>query len=485
MTLLLAWGSNEFDQFDGGNGKAEQPLPVVIPYFHDVDIQVKQVVCGGRHTMVLTKHGYVYTFGCPIEGALGRYGNPRSPGKVDIPQTVLFVAAGGSHSVAVSKDCLYVWGSYGGSLPIEFPLKVEFSEVVGKRIDKVVCGKDHSLILAQSEVYLIAESNGSSMLSSRMQDKLNSNGLAIEKVPLRFVVDVFAGGEQNFALTRPSRGGFESEAALEVYGWGNNTYHQLGIDLPHKNRFLSSPEIISGLDAGSIKDICSGDHHSLFLLKDGRLLGAGLNIDGQVGLPLVGEARELLRQPTELQVGCKVDWVQSAAHFNFAGCSDGRVRSWGLGCGFVLGNGQETILHRPVVVEDGFLLERKGLACLGTNFVVFAEGLEKLKSADHSTLKLLEPREDFFAKAKRTLLQPGKSSQMKCESLVATSREESKASPVPLLNTSMRDARLQNSLSLKRFNLYEDAAYSKPAGKPLQDESIRHISNKKPSLLIF
>jgi len=67
----------------------------------------------------------VYTFGCNDEGALGRKVDDEdecmTPGKVDLPEKVLSVSAGDSHTAALAKDGhVFIWGTFRVSLQQQF-----------------------------------------------------------------------------------------------------------------------------------------------------------------------------------------------------------------------------------------------------------------------------------------------------------------------------------------------------------------------------
>jgi len=59
----------------------------------------------------------VYTFGCNDEGSLGRPTKEEEdcmePGKVDLPEKIVLVSAGDSHSAALSEfGQVYIWGTF-------------------------------------------------------------------------------------------------------------------------------------------------------------------------------------------------------------------------------------------------------------------------------------------------------------------------------------------------------------------------------------
>lgn len=63
----------------------------------------------------------VYTFGCNDEGSLGRPTKEEEecmePGKVDLPEKIVLVSAGDSHTAALSEfGQVYIWGTFRVSI---------------------------------------------------------------------------------------------------------------------------------------------------------------------------------------------------------------------------------------------------------------------------------------------------------------------------------------------------------------------------------
>ena len=65
-------------------------------------------VAGGMHTVVLDKDGDVWTFGCNYHGSLGRVVEEEEecflPGKVPLPEKMVMLSAGDSHTAALSQS---------------------------------------------------------------------------------------------------------------------------------------------------------------------------------------------------------------------------------------------------------------------------------------------------------------------------------------------------------------------------------------------
>jgi regulator of chromosome condensation len=81
----------------------------------DFNNKVYKICCGGMHTLVLTTKGFIFSWGCNDDMALGRQGADNQPMLIDkltIPMNG--ISAGDSHSIAYNTELnlLYYWGSY-------------------------------------------------------------------------------------------------------------------------------------------------------------------------------------------------------------------------------------------------------------------------------------------------------------------------------------------------------------------------------------
>lgn len=108
---------------------------------------VKDIACGGMHTLVLTTQGRVYSWGCNDEGALGRSGPENEPKLVDssLCDPMTHITAGDCHSIAynTSTNLIYRWGLYRNSMTgkigekAEVPIKIEHDEMNKLKLKKV------------------------------------------------------------------------------------------------------------------------------------------------------------------------------------------------------------------------------------------------------------------------------------------------------------------------------------------------------------
>lgn len=77
---MLCWGYSSFGQPGiGSNLQVIIPEPQVYGFIHDRN--VKEVACGGNHSMFLLEDGEVYTCGLNTKGQLGHDCEGSKPGK--------------------------------------------------------------------------------------------------------------------------------------------------------------------------------------------------------------------------------------------------------------------------------------------------------------------------------------------------------------------------------------------------------------------
>jgi regulator of chromosome condensation len=142
---------------------------------------------------------------------------------------------------------------------------------------QIACGDDHVLALATDGSVFSWGNGQQSQLGRRIIERRKINGLTPEKLNLRKMVVVGAGAFHSFAVDHKG----------EVWAWGLNSLHQLGLDtaddivpVPQRVEHLS-PKALGG---ARVVAITGGSHHSLFLLSDGRVFGTGRCDGCELGL---------------------------------------------------------------------------------------------------------------------------------------------------------------------------------------------------------
>jgi alpha-tubulin suppressor-like RCC1 family protein len=335
---VLTWGCNKSSQL--GLGDKASPLvfiPTPIPNLRNI----KNVSCGTEHTVALNSSGQVYSWGQGEGGLLG-HGDTKSSATPKLIETfknmdIVSVVCGGLHTIAVTKEGMcYAWGrGEGGQLGI--PIKeqtydAETNDVylaIPKRIrgqlekvfvTQVACGDAHSLALASSgAVFGWGYTNSGQLglgISGEIYDPNQSLQIreptVLAKLTNIKITEIFAGS--TFSLFMNDKN--------ELYGCGLNDYNQLGLE-------QSVIRITTGLDkfrspqVGSSKTLESavprkldcftsipilrvscGENHSLALALSNKnyvVVAWGMQKQGQLGIGDVASSFSMPRTISYLE----------------------------------------------------------------------------------------------------------------------------------------------------------------------------------------
>ncbi|XP_052004315.1 trichohyalin [Xyrauchen texanus] len=152
---LFLWGDNSVGQLGLGNDSR-----ALLPKELKLGQPVQWVSCGYIHSALVTNNGDVFTFGESADGRLGlsadQLANHNYPQRVDSLQSVLQVACGGKHTLALTEDELYSCGcgEFGqlglGTLVFEADTPVAVGHFRKGRVIYVTCGENHSALITDS-----------------------------------------------------------------------------------------------------------------------------------------------------------------------------------------------------------------------------------------------------------------------------------------------------------------------------------------------
>ena len=236
--------------------------------------EVIQVAAGGSHTAAVTKDGDLYMWGYNNYGQLGVYTNvdKNTPVLVNNSTTALpaksvkYVALGGSHSAAITKDgSLYIWGwnSYGqlgdGTTTDRYtPVKI-MDNVASANL-----GDDHSAAITKDgSLYMWGKNDCGQLGDGTTDNKTNKTR------PHRVASNVQSVELGDVHTTVISKDG-------GLYTWGYNYYGQLGNGTTTKS---SNPIKIMN----DVVSCAGGYNHTVALKKDGTVYTWGRNNCGQLG----------------------------------------------------------------------------------------------------------------------------------------------------------------------------------------------------------
>jgi alpha-tubulin suppressor-like RCC1 family protein len=255
---------------------------------------VRQVSCGGAHTVALMTGGSVYAFGLNDEGQCGQA--PEEAGavwqaeEVLVPEDVDRVASGFRHSLAVGKERVWRWGG-GSSMPRVVPLP----DGAAADVVDVAAGDGYSILVTKEGRALLygeegqgaggcvelspgrnivkasaghfhaalCDDQGNVQLVHNVQAQLLSRGsrVSVEDVDVSHPVrDVACGG--GHTLLSLVGGG--------VMAWGQGDALGLGDGEGRKR-----PTRIVGLDGAEIVKVAAGWRHSMAIDHAGRLFAWG------------------------------------------------------------------------------------------------------------------------------------------------------------------------------------------------------------------
>jgi len=151
------------------------------------------------------------------------------------------------------------------------------------RLVKVVCGNNHTVVLAGETVYAWGNSeSGQTGLNPKSKKKKN------EFIPTKFaskhVVDIFSGSNHSFLIS-------ERDGKRTLKAWGLNNWGQLG--LGDRQNFWYPMVIDYFLENNiEIKSVTGGEYHTLFLAENNQLYACGKNDEGQCGIELKSKEKE-------------------------------------------------------------------------------------------------------------------------------------------------------------------------------------------------
>lgn len=158
---IFCWGWNDIAQL--GNVEDNQFYPILFDFKEEkIHANIKQILCGYNHTLVLTQKGDCFSFGGNCYNQLGRNKNLRSR-KIDLPGIIFEELVGGAmhHFAFVREESnnsrqIYCWGSnYSGQLGIGksehkiLPTLFEFEIKHDVKIKKIICGFDRTFIVSK------------------------------------------------------------------------------------------------------------------------------------------------------------------------------------------------------------------------------------------------------------------------------------------------------------------------------------------------
>jgi alpha-tubulin suppressor-like RCC1 family protein len=295
---VFSWGDHSSGQLGTGGALTSRSLPAAITSF----LTNKKVICiaaGHSHALALCSDNTLWAWGPSSQGRLGNGGTSGiyySPTEVSRyssstalqGKTVVSIAAGGQHSLALCSDgTLAAWGSnLKGQLgmnstaqqnePKAVSQASEVSALFGKTVTAISAGTDHSMALCSDGTVVTWGGNdfgqlGINSTANSLVPVLVSTTEGVSALSGRTVVSMMAAGTHSRALC--SDGAF--------IAWGSNSAGNLG-DGTMTDRLV--PVMVNAPGGGTLQGrSIVAFTSSQALCSDGTLAAWGNNASGQVG----------------------------------------------------------------------------------------------------------------------------------------------------------------------------------------------------------
>jgi alpha-tubulin suppressor-like RCC1 family protein len=383
-----AWGRNSEGQLgDNSTTQRQRPAPVTAAGVL-AGRTVVALSAGYWHSLALCADGTVAAWGANDMGQLGDNSTNSSVVPVQVNaasgvsalygKTVVAVAAGGYHSLALCSDgTVAAWGGNSDgqlgdntltrrTVPVAVNTASGVSALYGKTVVAVAAGGNHSLALCSDGLVAAWGLN----LSGQLGDNTTTSRL----VPVS--VNTAAGESALFGkvVAAIAAGAYHSLALCDdgmVAAWGDNLNGQLGIKgISYRCTAPTAVNTNSGVSAlygQAVVAIAAGGAHSLALCASGALAAWGYNFGGQVGdnTTMDRDVPVVVNTASDVSAlyGKAVVAIAAASFHSLACCSDGTVATWGYNSNGQLGDNTTTQRTVPTAVDTAPLTAGQRIVC--------------------------------------------------------------------------------------------------------------------------
>ncbi|CAL7946588.1 unnamed protein product [Xylocopa violacea] len=342
---IISWGANSHGQLGQGIQSEECILP------NEVDLskcgslepqKINKIVGGAGHTLILDDYGHIYSCGWNNKGQTGfsmtedilsfRKLNGKLKDKV-----VVDIACGWDCSAALTIDgTLFLWGSncFGqlGKQPNNLQWTCEpFEVLTNRKFKRISMGLRHTALITEDHKVLVAGAGSKGQLG--LGPSTNVAYTFTEVSTLTNIEDVSCGQHHTIAKAKDGN----------LYVFGDNKHGQLGVNTDVWSR-ASTPIKLPNLQFKLPVKIHSGWSH-VILLNDNQIFGWGRNTYGQLGIREFGKAFNW--KVTRIENLSKVYQVSVGSEHNIALTEDKRILCWGWNEHGNCGNGDRKDVKFP------------------------------------------------------------------------------------------------------------------------------------------
>jgi alpha-tubulin suppressor-like RCC1 family protein len=397
-SILVGWGDNGLYQLGDGSSTSRSSPTLVDASGVLAGKTVTSVSSRTYHTLAVTSDGKVYSWGQNVDGRLGD-GSTTSrstPVAVDMSgvmagKTIIAVAAGEDHSLALSSDGLvFAWGngSYGqlgdglGTDSLT-PVAVRTAGVLsGKTVVAIAAGGGFSIALTSDGKLYAWGLDANGALGDGPGTATQDEPVAVDmtgSLAGKTILQIGAGAA--FVMALASDG--------QIYGWGSAT-HVLGATHPSPNESPVPVDDTGVLAAKSVTQISVGLFHVLALTSDGFLYSWGINSDGALGDGTTTDSpAPTLVDTSGVLAGKTIQSLSAGTHRSHVLTSDAELYGWGGNASGQVGDGTLSTKLTPVTVDTSGVLSGYSVSGIfgqsGTPFALASPSVSTISPANRYT----------------------------------------------------------------------------------------------------
>ncbi|XP_039007891.1 PH, RCC1 and FYVE domains-containing protein 1-like [Hibiscus syriacus] len=390
---VFIWGEGAGNGLLGGSHKTQTTVTRIDALSpkalkSTVLLDARNISCGNKHAVLVTKQGQIFSWG---EGTGGRLGHgveadvsqPRLIGALS-GSSIGLVACGEFHTCAVTlSGDLYTWGDgshnlgllgHGTEVSKWIPRKLR-GDMQGMRVSHLSCGAWHTAVVTSTGKLFTF---GDGTFGALGHGDRNNTSLPREVEALR-----------GLRTLRASCGVWHTAAVAEVlselsgefssgklFTWGDGEKGQLGHG-DKEPRLV--PSLVALSDTTSFSQVACGHSITVALTDTGKVYSMGN--DGHGSLGSSGSSK----LPTCVKGNIKNSRIEEIACGSYhiaVRCSDAKIYTWGKGENGQLGHGDKEDRNSPTVVEALKNKQVMRVVC-GSNFTAAICFHDWALGADH------------------------------------------------------------------------------------------------------
>ncbi|ETN59614.1 hect E3 ubiquitin ligase [Anopheles darlingi] len=354
---FYCWGNTAHGELGLGGIEEEQVMvPRKMDWMHAKEIA--RAACGASHTLLLTNDGKMYSCGNNDHGQLGHDVESLPNKRPRMSRFKLLTAlenyiitqacCGTAHSLALTNwGQVYSWGSNAvGQLGQETDTTRQIiprliRSIAAKQVVQIAAGHYHCLALTNSGELYAWGSNAYGQLGLGMTNEKVSTPTLVQSlagVPIAFIA---CGGNHSFAVSKSGA----------IFGWGKNTFGQLGLNDLNSRQF---PTQLRTLRSLGVRYVSCGDDFSVFLTAGGGVFTCGAGTFGQLGHGSCNN--EILPRMVFELMGSKITQIACGRRHTLAFVpSRGKIYGFGLSGVGQLGIGIVGNYNTPQIVRGPWL----------------------------------------------------------------------------------------------------------------------------------